>query len=237
MALLSCLVPGGDMICVGGLETTGDEFFPEVITGAVNYAAISGYVSSSSSSSSSSTSSSSSSSTSPTSSSTAAAVPVCPNTFGGVLMPLGATFTDAYGNTWVSVSGETLGGGIASTYFFQGSYLVAPPPMLEGWGGVYRNIQRTAGLDNQLLLRAVRNIATTKGDLRRAGLLRRGARKMTARAPVLTGKKFLCKLVFPATEERDGLAGPAGFEPATSASRILSTACLPEDRGLPLCPY
>ncbi|MDA4134766.1 MAG: hypothetical protein OK441_04280 [Thaumarchaeota archaeon] len=142
--LLSCVVPGGDILCVGGLGATGDMYLPEVITGAVNYAAIGGYASSSSTSASSSSSSSSSStastattSTSTTSTSTGPAVPVCPNTQDGVLMPPGATFTDGDGNVWVAPSGYDGGGGFWSSYFFQGSYLVAPPPMLDGWGGVY----------------------------------------------------------------------------------------------------
>jgi hypothetical protein len=51
-------------------------------------------------------------------------------------MPPGATFTDGYGNTWTAPGGS-IDGAVLTSYFFQGSYLVAPPPMLDGWGGVY----------------------------------------------------------------------------------------------------
>lgn len=51
-------------------------------------------------------------------------------------MPPGAAFTDSSGNAWVAPEG-TIDGAPYSSYFFQGSYLVAPAPMLEGWGGVY----------------------------------------------------------------------------------------------------
>lgn len=73
----SCGVSGSDLVCVGGLEETGDEELPEVITGSVNYAQISGG-STSTTSSGSSSSSSSSSSTTTTSSSTSSSSPSPP---------------------------------------------------------------------------------------------------------------------------------------------------------------
>ncbi len=61
---------------------------------------------------------------------------VCPSTSGGALMPVGATFTDQHGNTWVAPRGS-LGGGVWNSYFFAGSQTSYPPPMLQGWGGVF----------------------------------------------------------------------------------------------------
>ncbi len=62
--------------------------------------------------------------------------PVCPSTLGGVPMPAGATFSDAYGNTWLAPSGN-LGGGTWSSYFFAGTQGAVPAPMQQGWGGSY----------------------------------------------------------------------------------------------------
>jgi hypothetical protein len=62
--------------------------------------------------------------------------PICPSTFGGSLMPAGATFADGFGNTWLAPSGN-LNGGILSSYFFPGPEGIAPPPMLAGWAGDY----------------------------------------------------------------------------------------------------
>ena len=62
--------------------------------------------------------------------------PPCPSTTGGTYMPLSATFTDAYGNTWVAPSGN-LGGGTWSSYFFSGAQSSVPAPMMQGWGGDY----------------------------------------------------------------------------------------------------
>lgn len=104
------------MVCVGGLGGT------EFITGSVNYASINGYESTTSSST--------------TSGSALPLQPVCPNTYGGILMPVGATFTDSYGNTWVAPGGY-IDGDVLTSYFFQDPYTVAPLPMLEGWGGMY----------------------------------------------------------------------------------------------------
>jgi hypothetical protein len=52
-------------------------------------------------------------------------------------MPMGATFTDAYGNTWLAPSGSQGAGATWSSYFFAGSMSTVPSPMLLGWGGVY----------------------------------------------------------------------------------------------------
>ena len=62
--------------------------------------------------------------------------PVCPSTIGGVFMPVGATFMDTHGNTWVAPGGS-LGGGTVQSYFFVGPMSSFPPPMMGGWGGVY----------------------------------------------------------------------------------------------------
>jgi len=51
-------------------------------------------------------------------------------------MPPGATFTDGYGNTWTAPGGSANGAPFSS-YFFPLPYTVAPPPMLDGWGGTY----------------------------------------------------------------------------------------------------
>jgi len=52
-------------------------------------------------------------------------------------MPTGAAFKDNYGHTWTAPNGN-LGGGTWSSYFFAGSQTVGlPPPMQQGWGGVY----------------------------------------------------------------------------------------------------
>lgn len=51
-------------------------------------------------------------------------------------MPVGATFTDSYGNTWTAPGG-TADGGVFSSYFFTGPEPNIPAPMLQGWGGVY----------------------------------------------------------------------------------------------------
>ncbi len=71
-----------------------------------------------------------------TTTSASSAPPTCPSTAGGSLMPVGATFTDQFGNTWVvpggSVDGETL-----TSYFFAGPQSFVPPPMVDGWGGEY----------------------------------------------------------------------------------------------------
>ncbi|MGA2198483.1 MAG: NHL repeat-containing protein, partial [Nitrososphaerales archaeon] len=90
----------------------------------------------SASSTTSSSSSTTSSSTTSSTTSTTSATLVCPSTFGGVLMPPGATFTDGSGNVWVAPSGS-LGGGFWSSYFFAGPPSAIPPPMLQGWAGVY----------------------------------------------------------------------------------------------------
>lgn len=49
-------------------------------------------------------------------------------------MPVGATFKDNYGHTWVAPSGN-LGGGKWSSYFFAGTQTTYPPPMQQGWAG------------------------------------------------------------------------------------------------------
>ena len=122
----SCAFSSGIIYCVGGGDGT--------VTNAVYYSQV-GSASTTSSSSSTSTTSSSSSTTSTTSSSSSV-VPVCPSTFGGVLMPPGATF--AYGgHTWVAPAGSDGLGLIWSSYFFQGPASSVPPPMLMGWAGVY----------------------------------------------------------------------------------------------------
>jgi len=51
-------------------------------------------------------------------------------------MPVGATFTDTSGNTWVAPSGND-GLGTWSSYFFAGPESSIPPPMAAGWAGVY----------------------------------------------------------------------------------------------------
>jgi hypothetical protein len=124
--LESCVPSDGYLYCVGG-QTSGS-----FIVGAVNYSGIGGASSSSSSSSSSSTSSTSTTTVSTSQSS----VPVCPSTSGGVLMPVGATFTDQSGNTWTAPGGS-VGGDTLSSYFFPGPMSNVPPPMWQGWGGIY----------------------------------------------------------------------------------------------------
>jgi hypothetical protein len=57
--------------------------------------------------------------------------PVCPSTSGGVIMPIGATYTDQSGNTW------TVPGSSYVTYFFAGPQSSVPGPIAAGWGGVY----------------------------------------------------------------------------------------------------
>ena len=58
-------------------------------------------------------------------------------------MPPGATFTDAYGNTWVAPSGNQGGStifdsiGNMTSYFFAGPQSSVPAPMLQGFGGVF----------------------------------------------------------------------------------------------------
>jgi hypothetical protein len=55
----------------------------------------------------------------------------CPSTTGGVILPVGATFTDQNGNTW------TVQGGNDVTYFFAGTQSSIPPPMQQGSAGEY----------------------------------------------------------------------------------------------------
>jgi len=62
--------------------------------------------------------------------------PICPSTVGGVYMPVGSTYTDTFGNTWVAPGGS-IGGGTLSSYFFVGPMSSIPPPMMMGWAGVY----------------------------------------------------------------------------------------------------
>ena len=58
-------------------------------------------------------------------------------------MPPGATYTDSYGNTWLAPSGFEGSGtlfdsfGNMTSYFFAGSQSSIPPPMQEGYGGVF----------------------------------------------------------------------------------------------------
>jgi hypothetical protein len=123
------VIAGGYIYTVGGQ------------TNAAYYAAIGAGTSTTTSSTSSTSTSTSSSSTTSTST---AAVPVCPSTAGGVYMPVGATFMDTYGNTWLAPSGS-LGGGTLSSYFFAGPQSSIPPPMMAGWGGVYGTYSGQAG--------------------------------------------------------------------------------------------
>ena len=51
-------------------------------------------------------------------------------------MPLGATFKDTSGHTWLAPSGNQ-GGGMWSSYFFAGSQTSFPLAMMQGWGGDY----------------------------------------------------------------------------------------------------
>jgi hypothetical protein len=51
-------------------------------------------------------------------------------------MPIGSTFTDGHGQTWL-VPGGSVDGGAYSSYFFAGSSSNVPPPMMQGWAGVY----------------------------------------------------------------------------------------------------
>jgi len=68
---------------------------------------------------------------------------VCPNQYGGTLVPPGATFTDPSGHTWLAPSGAQGGGaafdtfGVMTSYFFPGSMSSTPAPMLSGFGGVF----------------------------------------------------------------------------------------------------
>ena len=118
----SCVAYSGYIYCVGGV--TG--FY----LGSTPYEFIIGNVYYASAGSSSTTSSTSSSSTS-------TFRLVCPSTGGGVLMPVGATFTDSYGNTWLAPSGNQGASAYWSSYFFVGPASFIPPPMLQGWAGVY----------------------------------------------------------------------------------------------------
>ena len=104
-----------------------------------------GSESTSSSSTTSSSTTTTSSSTTTTSSTTSTSSSVtgivvqvqsCPSTYGGTYMPVGATFTDQYGNTWAAPGG-TANGGTFSSYFFPGPVTNIPPPMQSGWGGDY----------------------------------------------------------------------------------------------------
>ncbi len=67
---------------------------------------------------------------------TVSVIPPLPDTTGGVFMPVGSTFTDAYGNTWLTPGGSAFGNPLQS-YFFVGPATLIPSPMQEGWGGVY----------------------------------------------------------------------------------------------------
>jgi hypothetical protein len=51
-------------------------------------------------------------------------------------MPVGAKFTDLYGNTWVAPGGS-MNGGTYRSYFFASSRSAIPPPMLQGWARDY----------------------------------------------------------------------------------------------------
>ncbi len=88
--------------------------------------------------------SSTSTSTTTSTSTSTSFVLVCPSTLGGTYMPVGATFKDNYGNTWVAPSGK-LGGGTWSSYFFPGSQSTYPPPMQQGWGGDYGTYNGQSG--------------------------------------------------------------------------------------------
>jgi len=127
-----CVVYSGDIYCTTGIMAEQD------LTPYSYYTTIATSTSSTSSttSSSSTTTSSSTTSSTATSTSSTSTILLCPSTAGGVLMPVGATFTDLSGNVWVAPGGS-LGGGTVSSYFFQGPESNVPPPMLEGWGGVY----------------------------------------------------------------------------------------------------
>ncbi len=67
---------------------------------------------------------------------TVTVVPPLPGTAGGVFVPVGASYTDAFGNTWLAPGG-TIYGVPYTSYFFAGPQSEVPPPMLQGWGGVY----------------------------------------------------------------------------------------------------
>jgi len=75
----------------------------------------------------------------------AAPVLVCPTTTGGTLLPMGATFTDGYGNRWVAPSGNDGSGGVWSSYFFAGPEGTVPAAMMSGWGGVYGTYNGQSG--------------------------------------------------------------------------------------------
>ena len=73
--------------------------------------------------------------TATSSSSTAAATPmVSPGTAGGAQVPLGATFKDTGGHTWLATGGNQ-GGVMWSSFSFPGSQNAYPVPMQQGWGG------------------------------------------------------------------------------------------------------
>ncbi len=77
-----------------------------------------------------------------------------PSTAGGVYMPLGATFTDAYGNTWVAPSGN-LGGATWSSLLLRRSRVQHPAAHVAGLGRGIWDLRRAAGLDSHVLLLAV----------------------------------------------------------------------------------
>jgi hypothetical protein len=74
----------------------------------------------------------------------AVSVPPLPGTAGGIFMPVGTTFMDSYGHAWVAPGG-TIDGGTFQSYFFAGPATLIPPPMLEGWGGVYGTYEGQQG--------------------------------------------------------------------------------------------
>ena len=63
-------------------------------------------------------------------------IPAHVDTTGGTYMPVGVNFTDGYGHSWETPGGTVAGDPLVS-YFFAGPESNFPPPMMEGWGGIY----------------------------------------------------------------------------------------------------
>ena len=118
-----CGTSGGYIYCVGGEWSNA-------------YYAQLGSSTTTTSTTTTTTSTTTSSTTTSSSSIVTQNTPKCPSTSGGVIMPVGATFGDNSGNTWVAPGG-TMNGGTYSSYFFAGPQSSYPPPMVSGWGGVY----------------------------------------------------------------------------------------------------
>jgi hypothetical protein len=133
---LSCVDPSSYVYCIGGTNTLGGndnvvQYAQVQVASSTSSSSSTTSTSSSSTSTNSSTSTTSSTTTSSSTSTSSQSVPVCPSTAGGALMPVGATFTDTFGNVWLAPSGM-LGGGTLSSYFFPGPQSNIPPPMQGG---------------------------------------------------------------------------------------------------------